>query len=198
VTKPKEPRGRTRFLSDSERLRLLAACRGAQCPYLYAIVVVALSTGMRAGEIMNLRWSRVDLVRGRITLEDTKNGDTRGVALVGHAFEEIEKLARIRRFDTDLVFPNTNHGEKARPYEIRKSWNAALKAAEIADFRFHDLRHTAASMAAAHGASSLEIADLLGHKTLQMVKRYAHLSESHTTSLVCALNDRLFQAASSA
>ncbi|HEU4923964.1 MAG TPA: tyrosine-type recombinase/integrase, partial [Burkholderiales bacterium] len=93
VTKPKEPRGRVRFLSDDERARLLDACRSSRCPYLYAVVVLALSTGMRHGEIMNLRWSRVDLVRGRITLQDTKNGDTRGIALVGHAFEEIEKLA---------------------------------------------------------------------------------------------------------
>ena len=77
VTKPKEPRGRVRFLSDDERARLLEACRLAQCPYLYAVVVLALSTGMRHGEIMNLRWSDVDLAKGRIILQDTKNGERR-------------------------------------------------------------------------------------------------------------------------
>ena len=131
VTKPKEPRGRVRFLSDDERLRLLEACQLAQCPYLYAVVVLALSTGMRHGEIMNLRWNDVDLAKGRIILQDTKNGERRNVPLTGHAFEQIEKLSKIRRIDTDLIFPNTNFGEKARPYEIRKSWNCALRKAQI-------------------------------------------------------------------
>jgi integrase len=98
--------------------------------------------------------------------------------LTGHAFHEIEKLSKVRRIDTDLLFPNTNYGEKARPYEIRKSWNTALKKAEIENFRFHDLRHSTASYLAMSGASLSEIAEVLGHRTLAMVKRYAHLSEA--------------------
>lgn len=192
VTKPKEPRGRVRFLSDEERLRLLAACKDAECPYLYTVVVLALSTGMRHGEIMNLRWKDVDLTKGRIILQDTKNGERRNVPLTGHAYEQIEKLSTVRRIDTDLLFPNTLHGERARPYEIRKSWNTALRKANLQDFRFHDLRHSTASYLAMNGATLSEIAEVLGHKTLQMVKRYAHLSEAHTTKVVRALNDRLF------
>ena len=153
VTRPREPRGRVRFLSDEERARLLSACRSAQCPYLYAVVVLALSTGMRQGEIMNLRWSDVDLVKMRIILQDTKNGERRNVPLTGHALQEIEKLSKVRRIDTNRVFPNTNYGENARPYEIRKSWNTALKKSEVEDFRFHDLRHTTASFLAMNGAS---------------------------------------------
>jgi integrase len=194
VTKPKEPRGRVRFLSDEERARLLEASRTVECPYLYTIVVVALSAGMRHGEIMNLRWSDVDLMKGRIILQDTKNGDRRNVPLTGHALEQIENLSKLRRIDTTYLFPNTNHGEKARPYEIRKSWNTALKKAEIDNFRFHDLRHSTASYLAMNGASLSEIAEVLGHKTLQMVKRYAHLSEAHTAKVVRALNDTLFGA----
>jgi integrase len=192
VTKPKEPRGRVRFLNDDERMRLLEACRLAQCPYLYAVVVLALSTGMRHGEIMNLRWDDVDFVKSRIILQDTKNGERRNVPLTGHAFDEIESLSEVRRTDTDFAFPNTNHGEKARPYEIRKSWNAALKKAQIEDFRFHDLRHSTASYLAMNGASLPEIAEVLGHRTLQMVRRYTHLSEAHTTKVVRAMNDKLF------
>jgi len=192
VTKPKEPRGRVRFLSDEERIRLLAACKEAQCPYLYTVVILALSTGMRYGEIMNLRWSDVDFAKARIILQDTKNGERRNVPLTGHAYQQIEKLSTIRRIDTDLLFPNTLHGDRARPYEIRKSWNAALKTARIDNFHFHDLRHSTASYLAMNGATLSEIAEVLGHKTLQMVKRYAHLSEAHTTKVVRALNDRLF------
>ncbi len=192
VTKPKEPKGRVRFLSDDERERLLAACRTSECPYLYVIVVLALSTGMRYGEIMHLHWSNVDLVKGRIILHDTKNGERRNVPVTGHAHQELEKLSKVRRIDTTLVFPNTNFGEQARPYEIRKSWHTALRTAEIDNFRFHDLRHSTASYLAMNGASLSEIAEVLGHKTLQMVKRYAHLSEAHTTKVVRALNDRLF------
>jgi integrase len=192
VTKPKEPRGRVRFLSDDERLRLLEACKDAQCPYLYTVVVLALSTGMRYGEMLNLQWSDVDLVKARIILQDTKNGERRNVPLTGHAYEEIAKLSQVRRIDTDLVFPNTLYGERAGPYEIRKSWNSAVKTALLENFRFHDLRHSTASYLAMNGATLSEIAEVLGHKTLQMVKRYAHLSEAHTTKVVRALNDRLF------
>lgn len=192
ITKPKEPRGRVRFLSDDERVRLLEACKGTSCHYLYPVVVLALSTGMRHGEILNLRWSDVDLDRARIILQDTKNGERRSVPLTGHALEEIERLSKVRRIDTTYLFPNSNYGEKARPYEIRKSWIAALKNAGIEGFRFHDLRHSTASYLAMNGATLSEIAEVLGHKTLQMVKRYAHLSESHTTEVVRALTIKLF------
>ncbi len=71
-------------------------------------------------------------------------------------------------------------------------WEAALREADIQDFRFHDLRHSAASYLAMNGASLAEIAEVLGHKTLQMVKRYAHLSEGHTASVVESMNNKIF------
>jgi integrase len=95
ATKPKEPRGRVRFLSDEERLRLLAACKEAKCPYLYAVVVLALSTGMRYGEVLNLSWCDVDLAKTRIILQDTKNGERRNVPLTGHAYQQIETFRRV-------------------------------------------------------------------------------------------------------
>ncbi len=192
VTKPKEPRGRVRFLSDEERVRLLTACKEAQCPCLYTVVVLALSTGMRYGEIMNLRWADVDFAKARIILQDTKNGERRNVPLTGHAHQQIEKLSKLRRIDTDLLFPNRLHGDRARPYEIRKSWNAALKTAQVENFHFHDLRHSTASYLAMNGATLSEIAEVLGHKTLQMVKRYAHLSEAHTARVVRSMNEKIF------
>jgi len=77
---------------------------------------------------------------------------------------------------------------------LRAPWLAALKKAGVADFRFHDLRHSAASYLAMNGASLAEIAEVLGHKTLQMVRRYAHLSEAHTAGVVSRMNAKIFGA----
>lgn len=200
VRKPKEPRGRVRFLSDDEELndgtviagertRLLKACEESSYKQLYTIVVLALSTGMRQGEIMNLRWPDVDLKLGRIVLHDTKNGDRRVVSLYGHSLDLLKSLSKIRTIKTDLLFPGKNI---QKPVFIRSPWMKAVEAAGIEDFRFHDLRHSAASYLAMNGASMVEIADVLGHKTLQMVKRYAHLSEAHTASVVASMNDKIF------
>jgi integrase len=192
VTKPREPKGRTRFLADEERLRLLQACKAAKSRYLYPIVVLALSTGMRFNEIMTLRWKDIDFEQGKVVLHETKNKDVRVVALVGVAHKELKELSKVRRIDTDLVFPNSMFGDLARPFEIRKHWDAALAAAKIDDFRFHDLRHSAASYLAMNGASLSEIAEVLGHRTLQMVKRYSHFSQAHTKKVVESMNAKIF------
>jgi len=105
----------------------------------------------------------------------------------------LEYLKNLRPVDfneNDLVFKSLNNPEK--PYEIKKSWEAALRKANIKNFRFHDLRHSAASYLAMNGATLAEIAEVLGHKTLAMVKRYAHLSESHTSNVVKNMNDKIF------
>lgn len=212
VSKPKEPRGRVRFLSDEERAALIAACRESASPFLYPQVVLALSTGMRAGEIRGLYWREpkrapagawgvVDMDGGRIVLHATKNGERRLVPLVGYALDCIKSVAKVRRLDTDLVFPSS-HKPKARPgkpagpikpVDIRGPWETALKRAGIEDFHFHDLRHSCASYLAMNGASLAEIAETLGHKTLAMVKRYSHLSEAHTAAVVGRMNAAIFE-----
>lgn len=189
VSKMKEPRGRVRFLSEEERARLLSACKENENPYLYIVVVLALSTGARRMEILGLRWKDVDLNRGVITLHETKNGERRILPLVGHALELMQQHAKIRLLNSELVFPSYNF---KNPMDIRTPWETLLKRAEISDFRFHDLRHSAASYLAMNGASLAEIAEVLGHKTLQMVKRYAHLSEAHTSKVVARMNERIF------
>ena len=176
VTKKKESRGRVRMLSEDERKRLLAACRESGCGALEPAVLLALCTGMRQGEIIGLRWPDVDLRRGRLVLDDTKNGDRRGVPLAGPALEVLKELARHRRLDTDLVLPETG--------SLRHAWARAVKKSKLQDFRFHDLRHTAASYLAMAGCTPSEIAAVLGHKTLAMVKRYAHLHDAHVASVV--------------
>jgi integrase len=174
VRKPKEPRGRIRFLSDEEQQALLAACKESNYPHLYTIVVLALATGMRQGEILGLTWPVVDLHQGRITLHETKNNEIRTVPLVGPALAALKEHARVRRLDTDLLFPGRN---PHKPIFIRAPWLAAVRTARLEDFRFHDLRHSAASYMLMSGATLGEIASLLGHKQLQMVQRYSHLAE---------------------
>ncbi|MBF0190709.1 MAG: site-specific integrase [Magnetococcales bacterium] len=190
VSKLREPRGRVRFLSDDERERLLEACQKADDPALMAIILVAISTGARRGEILGLTWREVDLTGSRITLLDTKNGETRVVPLVGVALEQMKALAATRRSDTDLCFPRE---DGKAPWEFRKAWERVLREAGITDFNFHDLRHSCASYLAMNGASLAEIAEVLGHKTLQMVKRYAHLSEAHTAGVVERMNAKIFR-----
>lgn len=189
VTKPKEPRGRERFLSDSERDALLQACQASTSRFLYTVVVLALSTGMRRGEIMALRWPQIDLANGRILLFETKNDTSRAVPLAGMALAMMSDLAKVRRIETDLVF----YGEAGdQPVDLTKPWTTALARAQVTNFRFHDLRHSAASYLAMNGATTIEIAAVLGHKTLQMVKRYSHLANSHTSSVVTAMNEKIF------
>jgi len=188
VRKPSLPRGRIRFLDDDERSELLKACLASKNEYLYLVVVLALSTGMRKSEILNLSWKNVDINRQRITIHDTKNKERKVVPLSNHALELMKR--HVHRIDTDLLFPSRI--DKHKPIDLRTPWETVLKKADIKDFRFHDLRHSAASYLAMNGASLAEIAEVLGHKTLQMVSRYAHLSESHTKDVVSAMNAKIF------
>lgn len=190
IRRKSEPRGRVRYLNDDERKRFLAICKASGNPHLYPIVVLALSTGARRGEILPLRWHQVDFSRNVIVLHDTKNKERRVLPLAGHAYELMKDMAESRHLATDLVFPSPTDMHK--PVNILRAWNVALEKAGLEDFRFHDLRHSCASYLAMNGASSNEIAAVLGHKTLQMVKRYSHLSEAHTTKVVAEMNERIF------
>ena len=194
VSKLKEPRGRIRFLSDEERDRLLASCHKSDNSYLYLVVMLCLSTGARKMEIMNLTWDDVDFNRNVITLHETKNGERRLLPLVHKARELLLAHSKVRSLESSLLFPSKHNTNK--PVDIRAAWETAVKQADIADFRFHDLRHSAASYLAMNGASLSEIAEVLGHKTLQMVKRYAHLSEAHTAKVVTSMNEKIFATSS--
>ncbi len=189
VRKPKEPRGRVRFLSDEEREALLKACKESRNSQLYTIVVIALSTGARMNEILGLTWKDIDFKKRRIRLEDTKNGERRSIHLSEHSFCLIEELSKIRPINTPYVFPSL---DGSKPMDIRDAWNKAVERANLEDFRFHDLRHTAASYLAMNGATLVEIAEILGHKTLDMVKKYAHLTDQHTAKLLERMNRKQF------
>lgn len=189
VSRGQESRGRVRFLSEPERTRLLAACQASSNPDLYLAAILSLATGARRMEILGLRWPQVDLVRKTITLLETKNGERRALPLGEQPLALLRDRAKVRRIDSDLVFPGRS---PRQPAQFRHAWDIALKTAQIDDFHWHDLRHSAASYLAMNGASLQEIAAILGHKTLAMVKRYAHLSEQHTAGVVNRMNAAIF------
>ncbi len=152
-------------------------------------MLLALSTGMRRGEILGLRWSDVDLERGIAVLNKTKNRDRRAAQIIPSVKTLLDAHHDAKRPETDLVFAQPI---EAKPVAIDHWFRLALKEARIDDFRFHDLRHTAASYLAMSGATTPEIAAVLGHRTLQMVKRYAHLSDAHTNAVVRRMNAKFF------
>jgi len=121
-------------------------------------------------------WADVDLVRRTAHFRDTKNGESRTVPLALPAVATLQDWSR-GRLRVGAVFPES-------PNVIDKAWQAARAEAGLPDVRFHDLRHSAASYLAMSGASLMDIAAILGHKTLAMVKRYSHLSAQHTTAAV--------------
>jgi len=210
VEKPSESSGRMRFLSEEELVRLLDACRESTSPDLLLAVLLAITTGARSGELLSLRWRDVDhdqgLLQVRTENETTTKGGIRVLALVPQVqpmmrnrFErakarELERqhkanVIESRDLGSDLVFPSRVSANK--PIDLRKPFETALAKAKIVDFRWHDLRHSAASFLAKRGASLLEIGAVLGHKTTQTTKRYSHLAPSHTHNLVHALADDL-------
>jgi integrase len=188
VTKQREPRGRTRYLDDgkhgdNERARLLAACDAGPA-YLRPVVTLALATGMRRGEILGLRWHDVDLTTGNVTLWETKNGERRVVPVTGDALKVLKTWGKSQPEDRSRhVFTETS--------SFHHAFERAVERAGIEDFNFHDLRHTCASHLAMSGAPLLDIAAILGHKQLSMVKRYAHLSPTHLRGVLERANARV-------
>lgn len=174
----------TRFLSDDELSRLLKAASTSKWERLHLLIHMAIATGARRSELINLKWSDLDFQRKTANLEHTKNSSKRVLTLTTAVIQE---LMPFRQVGDAYLFPHTSelHG----PFEhFDHHWKACLIEAAITDFRFHDLRHTCASLLAMNGATLLEIANHLGHKTLAMVMRYAHLCVAHKS----ALTERVF------
>ena len=190
VKKPTEPDGRVRFLEDDERHNLLIACKESSSPWLYLCVILAMSTGMRKGELMGLKWGDVNLNDCFLILHKTKNGTKRRVPLSGLGLALLHEHIKIRRVDTQLLFPSERNAQQ--PIDLRSAFQYAMDRAEVQEFHWHDLRHCNASYLAMNGASLAEIAEVLGHKTLSMVKRYAHLSDGHVSNVVASMNEKIF------
>lgn len=192
VRKFAETRGRVRYLTEEELPELLKACRESRNDDLLPAVLLALSTGARQAEVMGLRWKQIDLKAKTALLIDTKNGERRTLPIVGEAHDLLTARAKVRKIDDDRLFPAGKRSKKPDAVaDLRAPWEAALKAAKITDFHWHDLRHTCASYMAMSGVSQVEMAKLLGHKTLAMTMRYSHLSPQRTIEVADGLAKRL-------
>ncbi len=184
---------RLRYLSKEEIQDLLDHCDS----HLKPIVTMALNTGCRKSEILNLRWDQVDLKHGFVLLDRTKNGERREIPINQTLKESLENLfkgtqKRPRRLDIPWVFYETKTGKNYQ--DVKRSFKTACQKAGIKDFTFHDLRHCFASHLVMSGVDLTTIKELLGHKTLTMTLRYAHLAPSHKVNAVkildSAMNER--------
>lgn len=172
----REDNQRDRLLTQEEAKRLQAALQSHPEPSLYPFVMVALYTGMRAGEIQRLRWQDVNLEDGHIQVLRSKNGEKRSIVVGGEAL----RLLKERRREVALrgggyVFFNTHRG--TAPYNYRAHWAEVKRTAGIEDFRFHDLRHAFTTQALKSGMNPVMVQLVTGHKSSHMLKRYSHLTK---------------------
>lgn len=184
--------GRERYLTILEINRLLDACRYSRSAQLYPIVVFALSTGARRREILNLLWSDIDFDRQTIHFPGTKNSESRTLALSQQLLDILHIEKKKRMVISPYIFPSR---DGRRPAHITAAWSKIVSKAGLQNLRFHDLRHTAACHMAMNGASSLEIAAILGHKTLSRAKRYSYLSNSATAKVLKRMHEAIFGSA---
>lgn len=194
ISKLKVKNAGLRFLSEDEIKRLLWACTKETRKPLLLIVATALATGARKSEVLGLRWCDVDLINASAVAHDTKNGESRrlyyGIWVLNMLRKHQAAQTRPGRVLAKCYVFGNRFGNK--PTRIDEEFSQALKIAGIKKFRFHDLRHTAASYMAMDKANASDIAEVLGHKSLDMVKRYAHLSQKHLAQVVASMNDKIF------
>ena len=178
---------RTRYLTEKEQQRLLEVCKRDQ--NLHDVVLLALLTGARRGEICSLRWRDVDLKNKTVTFNQTKNGEIRKVPLSDPAIALLRcRFSQRVKGMNDWVFP----AEKSDgPVDVSHRFGRFAKKAGLEDFRFHDLRHSAASAMARAGVPERQMPEVLGHKSVAMTKRYTHLRPSELAGAVAAMGSSI-------
>jgi integrase len=167
IRRPALPRGRTRRLLGDEEVRLLAACAESCSPFLKPLLIVAIESAMRRGELLGLLWQDVDFGLRVVHLRQSKNGDCRDVPLSRRA------IVALRELNPDAnrqgyVFPMTGNS-------VRSAFGRLVSLTEIQNLRFHDLRHEAISRLFEKGLNPIEVAAISGHRELRMLQRYTHL-----------------------
>jgi integrase len=173
-----EPAGRVRYLSEEE-LSVVLKAAAEHSAVLHAAVVVALGCGIRQGELLRLRWCNVDLDNQQLRIEKAKNvkadGETRSrsVFLPAVVVTTLRELQGAKPAGQHIICDD--QGQAVEKYWLRYRWDMIRTAAQLQDFKWHDLRHSCASFLAQNGANLLEIGSILGHKSVAATLRYAHL-----------------------
>lgn len=166
VRKPKPAPGRDRRLTAREERQILRYCFGHPNPELYSIIILALETAARQGEVIGLQWEHINLKTRIAHLPETKNGSKRDIPL---SIKARDALIRLGVKSNGPVFQYTSNG-------IKSTWRFMIKKLGIENLHFHDLRHEAVSRLFELGTlDMLEVAAISGHKSLSMLKRYTHL-----------------------
>jgi integrase len=168
VRKPRVPNGRKRRLHEGEEARLLAACELHRPALIRPLVILAIETAMRRGELLNLRWIDVDFETRVAHLRMTKGGESRDVPLSHRATNTLLALLCAKKNTPEFVF-------NASANTARVAFERARSSAQLADLRFHDLRHEAVSRLFERGLNIAEVSAISGHKELRMLQRYTHL-----------------------
>lgn len=180
IDKPKKNKGVVRFLSDAERNKYIKAAK-EKSDILHLFVVLAIFSGGRYSEVLHLSIENIDFVNETIHYVETKNGESRGVPIYHKVVELIKEYINKYNIKSGYLFADPK--TKKLPY-IKGALENLIKSTGIDNFRIHDMRHTYASYLAQNGAELLEIAQLMGHKNLQQVQIYAHLTQKHTAKIV--------------
>jgi integrase len=169
VRRPVIRNERSRRLTGDEEQRLLEGCDVGLVPYLKTLIILAVETGMRRGEILGLGWPDISHNRRVITLTMTKNGSGREVPLSQRAFEALIEWKGHADADQSVVFP-------MKPGALEQAWRRLLVRSKVKGLRFHDLRHEGVSRLFERGLNIIEVSSISGHRDLRMLKRYTHLS----------------------
>src|SRR5262245_388199 len=171
VRRPSVPRGRKRRLEEGEEEHLLAACDRGRQPLLKQLVILAVETGMRRGELLGLRWEHVHLAKRIVHIPLTKNGENRDVPLSRRATDTLTALSKDKQLDADLVLPRSGHVGRVALDRLRAR-------EKMSDFHFRDLRHEAISRLFERGLNIAEVSAISGHKELRMLQRYTASNRS--------------------
>ncbi|MDO8290602.1 MAG: site-specific integrase [Parvibaculum sp.] len=173
VRRPKAPRGRDRRLSTGEELKLLEAADAGRSPWMRPLIVLALETAMRQGEMLSLHWNDIDTEKRLAHLDLTKNGESRDVPLSRRALGALKELTDMK--GDDRVVPTTKSA-------VNQAWLHLRVRAGSPDLRFHDLRHEAVTRLLERGLNVIEVSTISGHKELRMLQRYSHLKAADLVS----------------
>jgi integrase len=187
-----EPRGRVRFLSDDELAAVLEAA-AKHSVVMHASIMVSIATGLRQGELLRLDWRDIDLAKQTLRIRIAKNDEPRQVHLPQSACEALKALQGGDKVRAAFGPVFIAKGARLKKSTLEARWATVREAAGLkdADLRWHDLRHTCASIMAQNGATLVQIAEVLGHKSLSMSMRYSHLTQGSAVPAHAALDAKL-------